>query len=96
VIGAACAGKFLGAFGGARAVGIRTRDAAAIGVLMNTRGLVEIVLIGVGRDRGLIDDRLFTVLALMAIFTTLLTSPLLRVIRPPAGEPGPDRGIPAL
>jgi Kef-type K+ transport system membrane component KefB len=49
---------------------------------MNTRGLIEIVLLTVGRDRGLIDDRLFTVMALMAILTTLMTSPLLRLLAP--------------
>jgi Kef-type K+ transport system membrane component KefB len=87
VLAAACAGKFLGAFGGARAMGVAVRDAAAVGILMNTRGLIEIVLLTVGRDRGLIDDRLFTVLAMMAIITTLLTPPLLRVIAPMA----PDR-----
>jgi Kef-type K+ transport system membrane component KefB len=79
---AACAGKFLGAFGGARATGISARDSAAVGILMNTRGLIEIVLLTVGADVGLIDDRLFTLLALMAIVTTLLTSPLLRRIGP--------------
>ena len=79
IVAAACAGKFLGAFGGARAAGMGSRDATALAVLMNTRGLVEIVLLTVGRDRGLIGDRLFTLFALMAIFTTLLTTPLLRV-----------------
>ena len=49
---------------------------------MNTRGLIEIVLLTVGRDAGLIGDRLFTMLALMAIATTLLTSPVLRRLRP--------------
>jgi Kef-type K+ transport system membrane component KefB len=49
---------------------------------MNTRGLIEIVLLTVGRDRGLIDDRLFTTMAIMAVVTTLMTSPLLRLIRP--------------
>jgi Kef-type K+ transport system membrane component KefB len=78
----ACAGKFLGAYGAARVTGSETRRAAAIGVLMNTRGLIEIVLLTVGRDAGLIDDRLFTLLALMAIITTLLTSPLLRIVAP--------------
>src|SRR5262249_364528 len=73
ILGAACVGKFLGAFGGARAARVDVRDAVTIGILMNTRGLIEIVLLTVGRDRGLIDDRLFTLLALMAIVTTLLT-----------------------
>lgn len=79
---AACAGKFLGAFGAARTAGVGMRDSVALGVLMNTRGLIEIVLLTVGLDAGLIDDRLFTLLALMAIATTLLTSPLLhRIVR---------------
>jgi Kef-type K+ transport system membrane component KefB len=88
ILTAACTGKFLGAFAGARVTGIGARDSAAVGVLMNTRGLIEIVLLTVGADVGLIDDRLFTLLALMAIATTLLTSPLLRRIRPRVHEPG--------
>jgi Kef-type K+ transport system membrane component KefB len=80
IISAACAGKFLGAFAGARVTGLGARDSSVIGVLMNTRGLIEIVLLTVGADVGLIDERLFTLLALMAIVTTLLTSPLLRRI----------------
>jgi len=86
---AACAGKFFGAFAGARAAGIGARDSVALGVLMNTRGLIEIVLLTVGRDAGLLDDRLFTLLALMAIATTLLTSPVLRRIRPRVRDPVP-------
>ena len=87
VLVAACAGKFLGAFAGARAAGVGPRDSAAVGVLMNTRGLIEIVLLTVGRDVGLIDDRLFTMLALMAIVTTLATTPLVRRILRPVSEP---------
>jgi Kef-type K+ transport system membrane component KefB len=88
IMAAACAGKFLGAFAGARAAGVEAREATAIGILMNTRGLIEIVLLTVGRDRGLIDDRMFTLFALMALATTLLTSPLLRAIhvRPRLGR----------
>jgi len=97
VLVAASAGKFLGAFGGARAARVGVRNSAAIGVLMNTRGLIEIVLLTIGRDRGLIDDQLFTILALMALATTLLTTPLLRAINPLPAErlrathPGPGR-----
>jgi Kef-type K+ transport system membrane component KefB len=80
ILAGACAGKFVGAFAGARATGIGTRDSAAVGVLMNTRGLIEIVLVTVGAQVGLIDDRLFTLLVLMATATTLLTSPLLHPI----------------
>jgi Kef-type K+ transport system membrane component KefB len=80
ILAAACVGKFAGAFAGARAARVEPRDAAAIAVLMNTRGLIEIVLLTVGRDRGLIDERLFTLFVVMAIVTTLLTAPLLRAI----------------
>jgi Kef-type K+ transport system membrane component KefB len=89
ILAVACAGKFVGAFAGARAAGIDVRDSVALGVLMNTRGLIEIVLLTVGRDAGLIDDRLFTLLALMALATTLLTSPVLRRIRPRVRDPVP-------
>jgi Kef-type K+ transport system membrane component KefB len=85
ILVAACAGKFLGAFAGARVAGTAIRDSAAIGILMNTRGVVTIVLLTVGKDQGLIDDRLYTQLALMAIITTLLTSPILRRIKPRSG-----------
>jgi K+:H+ antiporter len=83
IVAAACSGKFLGAYAGARVARIPGRDAAAIGVLMNTRGLIEIVLLTVGHDQGLIDDRLFTLFALMAIATTLFTAPALRRLRRP-------------
>jgi Kef-type K+ transport system membrane component KefB len=78
ILAAACAGKFFGAYAGARAGGMPARDSAAVGILMNTRGLIEIVLLTVGHDQGLIDDRLFTLFALMAIVTTLTTTPVLR------------------
>ena len=58
---------------------MNARDAVAIAILMNMRGLIEIVLLTVGPDRGLIDDRLFTLLALLALMATLLTGPLLRL-----------------
>jgi Kef-type K+ transport system membrane component KefB len=95
IVVAACAGKFLGAYGGARAARIKPREAAAIGVLMNTRGLVEIVMLSVGRDQDLIDDRTFTLFALMAIVTTLLTMPLLRAIGRPSLEPLEGRTVAA-
>ena len=87
ILGAACVGKFTGALAGGMAAGVRGREAVAIGVLMNTRGLIEIVLLTVGRDAGLIDDRLFTLFALMAIVTTLATAPILRRTALPAASP---------
>jgi Kef-type K+ transport system membrane component KefB len=97
VLAAASGGKFLGAFAGGRAIGAGPRPAAALGVLMNTRGLIEIVLLTVGRDAGLIDDRLYTMFVVMALVTTALTPPLLRALRPDgtlAPAPGPIPATP--
>ena len=87
IIVVATLGKFGGSFIAARLSGLGWRESSAIGVLMNTRGLIEIVLLTVGRDAGLIDDRLFTLFALMAIVTTLATAPILRRTALPEGSP---------
>jgi Kef-type K+ transport system membrane component KefB len=74
----AIAGKFVGAGLAARLTGFGSREAVAIGVLMNTRGLMEIVVLNVGLDLGVIGDRMFTMMVLVALATTWMTSPLLR------------------
>lgn len=78
IIAVATGGKFAGAFIAAPAAGLRWRHAAAFGALMNTRGLMELIVLNVGLDAGVITPRLFTVLVVMAIATTIATSPLLR------------------
>jgi Kef-type K+ transport system membrane component KefB len=78
----ACVGKFVGTAIPARALGFRRRRSAALGVLMNTRGLTELVILVVGRDAGVLDDRLFGMLVVMAIVTTLMTSPILTWVYP--------------
>jgi Kef-type K+ transport system membrane component KefB len=78
VITVACVGKFVGATVGARACGVPLRKAGAIGVLMNTRGLTELVILGVGLEKGVLDTQLFTALVIMAVFTTVITEPVLR------------------
>lgn len=78
----ACGGKFFGATLAARAAGVPTRRAAAVGVLMNARGLTELVILTIGKASGVLDDRLFTVMVLMAIITTVMTEPLLRLFYP--------------
>lgn len=83
VLVVACVGKFLGAGVAARLSGIHTRRASAIGVLMNTRGLTELVILNIGLGAGVLDRRLFTVMVIMAITTTVITEPLLRLIYPP-------------
>lgn len=83
IMAVAVAGKFLGAAGAARLQGVRLRRAAAIGTLMNTRGLTELVLLNIGREKGVLSDELFTLLVVMAILTTVMTEPLLRLFYPP-------------
>lgn len=78
----ACSGKFLGAAGAARALGMNGRRASAIGVLMNTRGLTELVILNIGLSLGVLTPDLFTILVVMAIFTTIITEPLLRLAYP--------------
>lgn len=71
----AVAGKFFGAMLPARATGMTWRESAALGALMNTRGLMELVLLNIGLDIGVISPVLFTMLVVMALVTTFMTSP---------------------
>jgi Kef-type K+ transport system membrane component KefB len=56
------------------------RDAASVGLLMNTRGLVELVILNVGLDLGVISPTLFSMMVLMALVTTFMTTPLLDLL----------------
>ena len=78
----ACAGKLIGGGAGARMQGLPRRESLALGVLMNTRGLTELVVLNIGRDLGVLDGPLFTLLVIMAVLTTVATAPLLAVIKP--------------
>lgn len=78
----ACVGKFVGASVGARLQGIPFRASATIATLMNTRGLTELVILNVGLAFGVLDTELFTLLVVMAIVTTVMTEPLLRIVYP--------------
>jgi Kef-type K+ transport system membrane component KefB len=60
--------------------GTGVRAAASIGVLMNARGLMELILINIGLDRGIISASLFTILVLMTIVTTMVAAPVFRLI----------------
>jgi Kef-type K+ transport system membrane component KefB len=66
----------------ARATGETWRDAAAIGVLMNTRGLTELVILSVGLELGVITPTIFTIMVIMALVTTLMATPMLALISP--------------
>ena len=89
----ACLGKIGGAVAAARVRRVGWHDALSIGALMNTRGLIELVVLTIGFERGVLDRRLFTVMVLMAIATTLLTGPLLSLIQraAPAADADPVR-----
>jgi Kef-type K+ transport system membrane component KefB len=77
VIISASAGKVLSVYVTARACKVSNQDSWGLGLLMNTRGLTELVILDVGRTAGVLSDRMFTVLAMMAIATTLITGPVL-------------------
>ena len=77
----ATAGKFGGTFLAARALGMPRRFAASLGILMNTRGLMELVVLNVGLDIGVISPVLFAMMVVMAIVTTAMTGPLLAAVR---------------
>jgi Kef-type K+ transport system membrane component KefB len=73
----ATVGKFGGTLLGARLTGMDWRMAASLGILMNTRGLMELIVLNVGRDLNVISDTLFTMMVLMAVVTTMATTPIL-------------------
>jgi K+:H+ antiporter len=80
IIVVACVGKFGGTIAASRLTGLTWRDSAALGVLMNTRGLVELIVLNIGLDLQVISPRLFTMLVLMALVTTFMTTPILHLI----------------
>jgi Kef-type K+ transport system membrane component KefB len=81
IIAVAVAGKIGGAFAGARLMGFDSRNALSLGVLLNTRGLVELVVLNVGLDLGILTPELFSMMVVMALVTTLMTSPALNVLK---------------
>jgi Kef-type K+ transport system membrane component KefB len=74
-------GKFGGSFIAARLTGMNSRDASALGVLMNTRGLAELIVLNIGLQLRVINPRVFAMLVVMSLVTTLATSPVLYLIR---------------
>lgn len=88
IIVVAVAGKFGGTALAARYTGMSWREAAGMGALMNTRGLMELVVAGIGLEIGVISSTGFTILVLVAIVTTCMTGPLLDalVITAPDGH----------
>ncbi len=82
IILVATLGKFGGTLLAARLTGLRWRDAAILGTLMNTRGLMELIVLNIGLDLKVISPTLFAMMVLMALVTTMVTSPVLRLLKP--------------
>jgi Kef-type K+ transport system membrane component KefB len=79
LIALASAGKFGGCYFAARRSGMTRQEARAVGIMMNTRALMELVVINVGLDLGVIPPAVFTMLVIMAIGSTVVTTPALRI-----------------
>ena len=77
VLAAAIVGKWVGCSAAARLGGFPKREAICIGIMMNTRGLMELIVISVGRDLGVISPSVFCMLVLMALITTIMATPIL-------------------
>jgi Kef-type K+ transport system membrane component KefB len=82
IIVVAVTGKLGGSMLMARWTSMNWRDSFTLGVLMNTRGLVELVVLNIGYDLGILSDRIFVMMVIMALATTFMTAPLLSLVRP--------------
>jgi len=91
VLVAAVVGKGVACWVAARATGVPNREALGIGTLMNARGLMELIIINIGLQRGIISEGLFATLVIMAVVTTLMASPLFeRLVGSGTHQPVPE------
>ncbi|OXM49680.1 cation:proton antiporter [Amycolatopsis alba] len=88
----AVGGKLGGGYLGGRVAGLDNRTALGVGVLMNTRGLTELVILTVGLQLGVLDGSLYTLLVVMAVVTTAMTGPLLEVLKLSDASVHPNSG----
>jgi len=86
VLAAAILGKMLPVYGAARACGFEPLHAWILGTLMNTRALMELIVLNIGLDLGFIPPKVFTMMVIMAVVTTIMTGPLLKVLLPRTGH----------
>jgi K+:H+ antiporter len=80
IILVATLGKFGGSFVAARFTGLDSRLSAALGILMNTRGLMELIVLNIGLEMGVISPKLFAMMVIMALVTTMATTPILHLL----------------
>jgi Kef-type K+ transport system membrane component KefB len=98
ILGVAIVGKYVGTYYAARSCKIDRQEASALGWLMNTRGLTELIVLNIGLELGVISPILFTMLVIMALVTTFMTSPLLEWTYPKKSirlhsQPEPSQGF---
>jgi Kef-type K+ transport system membrane component KefB len=93
IILVATLGKFGGTLAAARFTGLNWRTSAALGILMNTRGLMELVVLNIGLEMGVISPTLFAMMVIMALVTTIATTPVLQLLT--SGEYTVVRAAPA-
>ncbi|CAN1135309.1 Cation/H(+) antiporter 20 [Linum perenne] len=93
VITTACAGKILGTFAVALMFLIPAREALTLGFLMNTKGLVELIVLNIGKEKKVLNDETFAIMVLMALFTTFITTPTVMLIYKPARLGSPRRKL---
>ncbi|KAL5563516.1 hypothetical protein UlMin_033263 [Ulmus minor] len=84
VILTACFGKIFGTFLVSIFYKVPLREALALGLLMNTKGLVELIVLNIGKDRKVLNEQTFAIMVLMALFTTFITTPLVVWVYKPA------------
>ncbi|PIN13278.1 putative K+/H+-antiporter [Handroanthus impetiginosus] len=84
VIFTACFGKIIGTILVSLCCRIPFREAVTLGFLMNTKGLVELIVLNIGKDRGVLNDQTFAIMVLMALFTTFITTPIVMAVYKPA------------
>jgi Kef-type K+ transport system membrane component KefB len=85
VLAAAILGKIVPVYCASRIAGFNHHDSTILGSLMSTRALMELIVLNIGFDLGFIPQKVFTMLVIMAVVTTIMTGPLLRLLLPRAG-----------
>ncbi|KAI0511604.1 hypothetical protein KFK09_012234 [Dendrobium nobile] len=89
VIFNACLGKIGGTILASLIMKVPIREALTLGFLMNTKGLVELIVLNIGKDRKVLNDETFAIMVLMALFTTFITTPIVMGIYKPARKAAP-------
>jgi Kef-type K+ transport system membrane component KefB len=96
VLVCSCVGKFVACFGAARLAGESAKSALGIGALMNARGLMELILLNIALEHGIITNQMFTVMAIMAVVTTLMATPLFNYVTAEKRASEPSEGVAAV